>query len=138
MINVIGKKRTYENVITGKENASKEWNCIISMFLTSFDVYFVFGYACVMCIRRKTAIWLFWLFLEHGLAFWWKQVGNPGFGFFIENLGFFDSGQIFVNVCRITVFSIQEYSSFIGVICAESSVASADVSSRARLNQIVW
>jgi len=49
--------------------------------------------------------------------------------------GIFDSGQIFVNVCRITVFSIQEYSSFTGVICAES-VASADVSSRARLNHI--
>jgi len=60
-----------------------------------------------------------------------------GSGVFIENLGFFDSGQIFVNVCRITVLSIQEYSSFTGAICAESSVASADVSSRARLNQIV-
>jgi len=34
---------------TGKENASKEWNCIISMFLTSFNVCFVFGYACFMC-----------------------------------------------------------------------------------------
>jgi len=59
-----------------------------------------------------------------------------GSGVFIENLGFSDSGQIFVNVCRITVFSIQEYSSFTGVICAES-VTSADVSSGARLNQIV-
>jgi len=35
-------------VITGIENASKEWNCIISMFLTSFNIYFVFGYACFM------------------------------------------------------------------------------------------
>jgi len=60
-----------------------------------------------------------------------------GFWVFFENLGFFDSGQIFVNVCRITVFSIQEHSSFTGVICAESAVASADVSSRARFNQIV-
>ena len=23
----------YDSVITGKENASKDWNCIISMFL---------------------------------------------------------------------------------------------------------
>jgi len=54
-----------------------------------------------------------------------------GAGVFIENLGVFYSGQIFVNVCRITVFSIQEYSSFTGIICTES-VTSADVSSRAR------
>jgi len=32
----------------------------------------------------------------------------------------------FRNVCRITVFSIQEYSNFTGIICAESSVASID------------
>ena len=35
----------YSSVITGKENASNIWNCIISMFLTSFIIYFVFGYA---------------------------------------------------------------------------------------------
>jgi len=29
------------------------------MFLTSFDVHFVFGYACFMYICIKTAIWLF-------------------------------------------------------------------------------
>jgi len=56
-------------------------------------------------------------------------------------LAVFDSSHIFVNVCRITVFSIQEYSSFTGVICAES-VTSADVSSGARLynqiQKIVW
>jgi len=41
-------------------------------------------------------------------------------------------------VVFITVFSVQEYSSFTGVICAESiGKASADLSSRARLNQIV-
>jgi len=44
----------------GKENASEDWNCIISMFLRSFNIYFVFGYACFMCICLKTAIWLFW------------------------------------------------------------------------------
>jgi len=36
------------------------------MFLTSFNVYFVFGYAFIMCICRETAIWLF---LEYDLAF---------------------------------------------------------------------
>jgi len=51
----------YNSVIMGKENASKEGNCIISMFLTSFNVYFVFGYAYFMCICFKTAIWLFWV-----------------------------------------------------------------------------
>jgi len=29
------------------------------MFLTSFDVYFVFGYACFTCICLKTSICLF-------------------------------------------------------------------------------
>jgi len=32
----------------GKENTSKEWKCILPMFLTSFSVYFVFGYAYFM------------------------------------------------------------------------------------------
>jgi len=36
----------------------------------------------------------------------------------------------------VLLFTIQEYSSFTGVICAES-VASADLSSRAWLNRIV-
>jgi len=66
MIDVIDKKQMYDSVITGKENASKEWHCIISMFLTNFNVYFVFGYAYFMCICLKTAIWLF---LGQGLTF---------------------------------------------------------------------
>jgi len=49
MIDFIGKKQMYDSVITGKINASKEWNCIVSMFLTSFNVCFVFGYAYCMC-----------------------------------------------------------------------------------------
>jgi len=53
MIDVIDKKQIYDSVIATKESASKEWNCIISMFLTSFKVYFVFGYACFMCICLK-------------------------------------------------------------------------------------
>jgi len=48
MIDFIGKKQMYDSVITGKINASKEWNCIVSMFLTSFKVCFVFGYAYFM------------------------------------------------------------------------------------------
>jgi len=27
----------YDSIITGKENASKNWNCIVSMFLASFE-----------------------------------------------------------------------------------------------------
>jgi len=44
------------------------------MFLTSFNVYFVFGYACFMCICLKTAIWLF---LGQGLAFFMKTGWQP-------------------------------------------------------------
>jgi len=60
MIDLVDKKQMYDSVITGKENAPKKWNCIISMSLTTFNIYFVFGYACFMCIRLKTAVWLFW------------------------------------------------------------------------------
>jgi len=34
----IDKKQMHDSVITGKVNAFKEWNCIVSMFLTSFNV----------------------------------------------------------------------------------------------------
>jgi len=43
-----------------KEILLKEWNCVVSIFLTSFNVDFMFGYACFMCICLKTATWLFW------------------------------------------------------------------------------
>jgi len=52
----------YDSAITRKENASKDWNCIMSMFLTSFNVYFVFGYACFICVCLKTAIRIFLAF----------------------------------------------------------------------------
>ena len=42
----LNKKQIYDSARTRKENASKYWNCIILMFLTSCIVYFVFGYAC--------------------------------------------------------------------------------------------
>jgi len=61
----------YDSVITGKENASENWNCIISLFLTNFNIYFVFGYACFMCICLPIALWLFWdkfFFDENRLA----------------------------------------------------------------------
>jgi len=48
MIYVIHKKQMHDSVITGKEYASKDWICVVSMFLTSFNVYFVCGYACFM------------------------------------------------------------------------------------------
>jgi len=41
MIDAIDKKHLYDSVIMGKENASEEWNCIIPMFLTIFNVYFL-------------------------------------------------------------------------------------------------
>jgi len=50
MIDVTNKKQMYDSVITGNQNASKDLNCIISMFLTSFNAYFVFGYVCFMCV----------------------------------------------------------------------------------------
>jgi len=43
MFNLLNKKQMYDSGITGNENAYKDWNCIISMFLTSFDIYFVYG-----------------------------------------------------------------------------------------------
>ena len=44
-------------------------------------------------------------------------------GFLLKIWGLFDSGQI-LEICCITVFSVQEYSSFIGVMCRVSTIAS--------------
>jgi len=60
MIDVIDKKQMHDSVATGKEYASEDWTCVMSMFLTSFNVYFACGCACFMCICLKTVIWLFW------------------------------------------------------------------------------
>jgi len=60
MIDVIDEKQMHDSVIMGKEYASKDWACVMSMFLTSFNAYFLCGCACFMCICLKTAIWLFW------------------------------------------------------------------------------
>jgi len=59
----------HDSVITGKEYASRDWTCVIKMFLTSFKVYFVCGCACFMCICLKAAVWLFLALLGQGLAF---------------------------------------------------------------------
>jgi len=45
----IDKKQMYDSVITGKENASKELNCIISMLLTSFNMFCV--WLCIFCVN---------------------------------------------------------------------------------------
>jgi len=67
MIHVFDKKQMHDSVITGKEYASNDWIGVISMFLTSFNVYFVCGCACFMCTCLKTAVWVFrdkvWFFL---------------------------------------------------------------------------
>ena len=60
MTDVIDKKQMHDSVITENEYASKDWTCVISMFLTSFNVYFVCGCACFMCLCFKTTISLFW------------------------------------------------------------------------------
>ena len=77
MIDIIDKKQMHNSVIMGKEYASKDWTCVISMFLTSFNVYFVFGCACFMCVCLKTAIWVFLAFLGQGLAFFVKTGWQP-------------------------------------------------------------
>ena len=53
MIDVIDQKQMHNSVITGKEYASKIWACVISMFLTSFNVYFVCGCTCFVRICLK-------------------------------------------------------------------------------------
>jgi len=79
MLDEFNRKQMYDSIITGKENASKEWSCIISMFLASFNVYFVFGYACFMCICVKNCYLFFCgFFWDKVCCFWWKDVGNPG------------------------------------------------------------
>jgi len=41
-----------DSVFTGKENASKNWNDILSMFVMSFNIYFclVIHVLCVACM----------------------------------------------------------------------------------------
>jgi len=68
MLDIFNNKKMYVTVSTVKENASEDWNCITTMFLTSFNNYFVFGYACCICACFMTAVWLF-------LFFWGTRSG---------------------------------------------------------------
>jgi len=49
MLDVFHKKQMYVSVIMGKENASEDWNYITTMFLTSFNICFVFAQLFYMC-----------------------------------------------------------------------------------------
>jgi len=75
MIDVIDKNQMHESVITTNEKASEDWNCIILMFRTTFNDYFVFGYAYFMCICIKSLICFFgaWsvFLLKTGWQPWW-------------------------------------------------------------------
>jgi len=62
----------YDSVFTGKENASKNSNCTLSMFLTNFNTYFclvmhVLLYEWPICLR--TAIWFILAFSRQCLPF---------------------------------------------------------------------
>ena len=73
------------------------------------------------------------LFFSLGLGFFYFIWGS---GVFIEYLGFFKLWSNFWNICWFTVFSIQEYNNFIGILCRVSSQCTVRLS-RAKLNQIV-
>jgi len=74
MIYAIDKKQMHDSVITGKEYASKDWACVISMFLTSFNVH------CIWVVHASCACasqLLSGFFGTRYGFFWWRQVGNP-------------------------------------------------------------
>jgi len=74
MFDIFDNKQMYDRVFKGEENGSKDWNCILSMFLTSYNIYFVIVYVCFICMCFKSVIWLF---LDKVWLFWFRQVGNP-------------------------------------------------------------
>jgi len=43
MYGVFNEKQMYDSVIKRKENASKDWDFIASIFLISVNIYLVFG-----------------------------------------------------------------------------------------------
>ena len=95
------KKQKYDSVITWKENASKDCNCILSMFMTSFNIYFVFGYACFMCMCHKLRLlpdffWdKVWLFLVKTGWQPWLQFGR-------------NTGDAFKPYCRVPKLSLNK------------------------------
>ena len=70
IFDVFYKKQVYDSVITGEENTSKDWNCIVSMLLTHFNICFVFVDAYFMCICLKTTVWHFMAFCGTRSLFW--------------------------------------------------------------------
>jgi len=62
----------YDSAFTGKEMAFNNWNCILSTFLTSFNICFCLVMH-VLCIAYLHVLGLlsglFWLFLRQGLFF---------------------------------------------------------------------
>ena len=72
VFDVFNTKQQYNSVFTGKENASKNWNCILSMFLTSFNIYFCLVMH-VLCVAHVSELLtgLFWLFWDKIRLFWW-------------------------------------------------------------------
>jgi len=56
ILDVFNKKQMCVSLITGKGNDSEDWNCITSIFLTCFNIFFVFGYAFFICVCFMTAI----------------------------------------------------------------------------------
>jgi len=63
VLDVFNMKQMYDSVFTGKENAYKNWNCIVLMFLTSFSIYICL----IVCFMWSLYVLgllsgLFWLF----------------------------------------------------------------------------
>jgi len=50
MLDVLSMKQMYDSVFTGQVNASKNCNYIISMFLTSFNIYFCLVMHVSLCV----------------------------------------------------------------------------------------
>jgi len=71
MIDVIDKKQMYDSVLTRKENASEDWNCIISIFLMSQFCAWLCVYLYVYVLKLLSGS--FWLFLGQGLPFFRKD-----------------------------------------------------------------
>ena len=66
----------HDSVITGKEYASKDWTCVISMFLTSFNVHCILCVVVhVLCVYASKLLSGF--FGTSSGFFWWRQVGKP-------------------------------------------------------------
>jgi len=74
MIDVIDEKQMHDSLITGKEYASKEWTCVISMFLTSFKCLF-FVWLCMFYVYMPQKCYL--AFLGQGLDFLVKTGWQP-------------------------------------------------------------